>query len=202
MKCVLSLDDFCYQHRESIKYIEELFEYFDNFKISMFTIPRYEDIPLFRNLKWFFNLPRIEFILHGYYHMNYEFKDLNFQQCIHFIKSGIEEFKVCNIKIVKGFKAPNWRYNEDLIKALKSLGFWLAVYTPGHMTKEIPCYTWNWDIGTDIPDVNFLHAHGHVHRQSGPGAYIGDCLENIKKLPKDTKFYYVGEFMNNEKSIL
>ncbi len=199
MKCIFSLDDFCYQHKEVMESVKDLSDYFDNFKISMFTIPRFGNIPLYKNLEWLNNLPKnIEFILHGYYHMNYEFMNLNYQQCKHFINLGIEEFERCNLNIIKGFKAPNWRYNNDLVLALKDLGFWLAVYTPGHINNEIPCYIWNWDIGKEIPNINILHAHGHVHRQSGPGAFIGDYLENIKSLPKDTNFYYISEFMDGK----
>jgi hypothetical protein len=34
MRCVLSLDDYCWQYRDCIEYLEDLNEYFDNFKVS------------------------------------------------------------------------------------------------------------------------------------------------------------------------
>ena len=198
MNCVFSLDDFCYQERDVVPFIQELDSYFNNFKISLFTIPCYERIHLIDNKDWLLSISdkNMEFILHGYYHMNYEFMHLNQEQCDHFIDLGIQEFNKVGFNLIKGFKAPNWRYNDDLIKSLKKIGFWLAVYTSGHVTNEIPCYTWNWDIGQPIPkDVKVLHAHGHTHRQSGPGAFLGDCIDNIKKLPKDTEFSFVSESM-------
>jgi hypothetical protein len=113
------------------------------------------------------------------------------------------EFMDAGLPLVKGFKAPNWRYNKNLVKVLAEKGFWLAVYNEGHHRGnaggiEVPIHAWNWDIGTPIPATDFLYAHGHVHSQSGPGAYIGDCVENITKLPKDTEFIFLGEHMQTQ----
>ena len=198
-KCVFSLDDFCYQEKEVVPFIQELEEYFDNFKISLFTIPCYLGTYLHKNQDWLSSIAKknMEFILHGYFHTNHEFSHLDKIQCRYFIELGIAEFKQCGINLVEGFKAPNWRYDDELIQYLKEIEFWLAVYTPGHASDEVSCYFWNWDIGQPIPqNIEILHAHGHTHRQSGPGAFIGDCMENIKKLPKDTEFYFISEAMS------
>jgi len=199
MKCFFSLDDFCYEEREVIPFIKELDDYFDKFKISLFTIPCYMRNHLCKTRDWFSSVAKdnMEFILHGYFHSNHEFAQLDEIQCRHFIELGIMEFRSCGIQLYeKGFKAPNWRYNDNLIRVLKDMRMWLAVYTPNHATEEIPCYFWNWDIGQPIPqNVEVLHAHGHTHRQSGPGAFIGDCIENIKQLPKDTEFSFISETM-------
>lgn len=204
MKCVFSLDDYCYENRDVVKYIHELNDYFDNFKISLFTIPCYKGVSLDKNLEWFWeNHINSEYILHGFWHMNYEFLHLNEEQCSLFVDLGIKVFQKCNIRFVPGFKAPNWRYNKGLVKALKKKDFWMAVYSERHIVLDVPCYVWNWDIGETkisdwLLDVPIIHAHGHCLRQSGPGKYLKDYMDNIKKLPKNTEFYFISEFMNGK----
>jgi len=204
MKCIFTLDDFCFAYRDCTKYLEDLNSYFDNFKVSMFTIPAFNRDYLSNYKDWLAGLPDyIEHIPHGWIHNNYEFMELDYHECRDRINLGLMEFMDAGIPIVKGFKAPNWRYNANLVKVLQEKGFWLAVYNEGHHRSNasgisIPIHAWNWDIGTPTPEVNILYAHGHVHSQSGPGAYIGDCIDNIKKLPKDTEFMFLGEHMEKE----
>lgn len=194
MKCVFSLDDFCYQHKDILLFMEELNEYFNDFKYSLFTVPCFEEKSFNENQEWLRSLPKnIEYITHGFTHVNHEFANLDYETCMDLVCKGVVLMASTGLRLAPGFKAPNWRYNDNLIKVLKKLKFWLAVYTPNHATTQVPCYFWNWDIGQKIPEVEILHAHGHTHRQSGPGAYIGDCIENIKTLPKDTEFYYISE---------
>ena len=197
MKCIFSLDDFCKHHESVVHYLQILAEYFPKFKASMFTIPCYGKTPIVQHKEWYDSLPfQVEHILHGYFHTRHEFEKLDRIQCEHFIQEGIDRFTECGFPIVKGFKAPNWRYNNELVGALKEKGFWLATYTPNHNTTEVPCYNWNWDIGDPIPNVDFLHAHGHVHNISGPGKGIEVSMNNILKLPKYTEFYFIGEYMD------
>lgn len=208
MKCIFTLDDFCFAHKGCMKHMEDLNSYFDNFKASMFTIPAFGRDYLTNQQEWVNSLPKyLEHILHGWIHNNYEFMELDYHECRDRINLGIMEFMDIGLPIIKGFKAPNWRYNKNLVKVLQEKGFWLAIYTEKHHKGKadginIPTCAWNWDIGTEIPpNTDLLFAHGHVHSQSGPGAYIGDCIENIKKLPKDTEFMFLSEVMQQEPTV-
>ena len=193
MKCIFTLDDFCMTYQDCLKYLEYLNDYFDDFKASLFTIPCHNRDYLSDHKDWIQKLPDyLEFIPHGWVHNNHEFSELDYHDCRDKINLGIIEFADAGIPLIRGFKAPNWRYNKNLVKVLKEKNFWLAIYTEGnHAGKtdgiKIPTHAWNWDIGKPIPEKDTLYAHGHVHSQSGPGAYIGDSVENITQLPKDTK---------------
>jgi hypothetical protein len=195
MKCVFSLDDFCWQYWECIPYLEELNNYFDNFKVSLFTIPCYAGISLSQYWKELNNVNfKYEHILHGYYHSPLEFDYLSKQQAKDYIQAGIVEFARCNIPVIKGFKCPNWKYSEGTVEALKELGFWLATYRPVQI-DGVRTYNWNWDIGELLPGVEVLHAHGHTHKVSGPGKGVNESMENIKQLDRDTEFLFISEVM-------
>jgi hypothetical protein len=204
MKCIFTLDDFCVTYQDCLQYLEYLNGYFDDFKASLFTIPCHNRDYLSDHKDWVKKLPEyLEFIPHGWIHNNHEFAELDYHECRDRINLGIMEFADAGIPLVRGFKAPNWRYNKNLVRALHEKGFWLAIYTEGnHAGKaegvNLPTHLWNWDIGKPIPDKDPLYAHGHVHSQSGPGAYIGDSIENITKLPKDTKFVFLSEHMTEQ----
>lgn len=204
MKCIFTLDDFCFAYKDCMQYLEDLNAYFDAFKVSMFTIPASNRDYLSNHKDWLATLPQyIEHIPHGWIHNNYEFMELDYHECRDRVNLGIMEFIDAGLPIIKGFKAPNWRYNKNLVKVLEEKGFWLAVYNEGHHRGsaggiQIPIFAWNWDIGTKIPEnIDILLAHGHVHSQSGPGAYVGDYIENIKQLPKDTEFIFLSKFMED-----
>lgn len=196
MKCVLSLDDYCWQTKESIKYLEELNNYFSDFKISLFTIPCFKQMSLSSHWDELSDVKfKAEHILHGYYHTTAEFENLDKFQSAYFIERGIEEFKKCNLPIIKGFKSPNWRNSNGLFDYLKSVGFWLATLRPVNI-DGLRIYNWNWDIGdNNIPTSEIVHAHGHTHNVSGPGAGIEVSMNNIRKLPADTEFLFISEVM-------
>jgi len=195
MKCVFSLDDFCYEERDVLSYLKILNEYFNNFKVSMFTIPCYMGNKLSEKKEWLEALPEnIEHILHGYFHTHRECQHLDHMQAKHFIELGIEEFRKCGFPIIPGYKCPNWTLGEGIVSALIQKNFWVAPYTPRHDPGEIKTYHWNWDIGEEIPtNVEMLHAHGHTHSLSGPGKGIQDSMDNVLKLPRDTEFFFISE---------
>jgi hypothetical protein len=196
MKCVFSLDDYCWHYRDCILFLDKLNSYFPEFKVSLFTIPCFEGIPLCSYWKELSDVRfKNEHILHGYYHSTAEFEHLTKQQALDYIKMGIEEFKRCDIPIVNGFKGPNWRYSPGTEEALKSIEFWLAPYRPTEI-NGLKTYHWNWDIGEPIPKgIDFLHAHGHTHSLSGPGKGIQDSMKNIIQLPVETEFLFISEVM-------
>lgn len=197
MKVVFALDDFCWQYRECISYLEELNDYFDNFKVSLFTIPCYEKVPLSSHWDYLSNVKfKSEHILHGYYHTIAEFQYLNKFQSADYIEYGIKEFKKCGIPIIKGFKGPNWKFSEGLVEQLKFMGFWLATYRPMNI-DGLKTYDWSWDVGSkERPEGDVIHAHGHTYNLSGPGKGIGESMENIKnQLPKNIEFLFISEFM-------
>lgn len=196
MKCCFSLDDYCWQYRDCILYLNDLNNYFNNFKISLFTIPCFERVPLSEH-KEVLNLDfKHEHILHGYYHSTHEFEYLNEWQASDYIMDGVNMFIDCNIELIDGFKAPNWRYGNGTIEALKKHKLWLATYRHEDI-DGLRTYDWNWDIGdTNIPfDNDIIHAHGHTHSVSGPGKGIQESMDNIKRLPKDINFMFISEFM-------
>ena len=199
-KIVFSLDDYCWQYRDCREYLNKLKDYFINFKCSFFTIPAYEGILLSEHKEILdFDYP-VEHLLHGYMHTNHEFKDLMGEKMVLRLSFGQDEFKKCNIKPRKIFKAPNWRYNDSLVDAMIMWNWTLAIYSPGYRVRGLKVYEYNWDIGDPkIPGDAIIHAHGHTHYVSGPGKGIDnpEVVENIMQLPKDIEFMLISDFLSS-----
>ena len=207
MKVVLDIDDFSVL-RSRMDLLLQIKEHYPGFKVSMFAIPvdyEYETSQLrlqrdkalqsiHDNLDW------IQIIPHGLTHMPREFENAD-RQTMQMALAAIDEaFKHDNLPYVGGFKAPYWLWNQDVVDVLDDLGWWGAQdrNQPGNIrTKRFYEYTHSidepfWNERTDL-----LKLHGHISLPSANN--LEDCLLNIFKLPSDTEFCFVTDFIEERK---
>jgi hypothetical protein len=201
----IDFDDFSILNNR-LDLLYRLRESYPNIKISLFTIPfdfSYErDVSgrimrektlaeIKKNLDW------LEFIPHGLLHIPREFEKCTYDTMKHYIFKAIHEvFTKEGLPYVKGFKAPYWLWNEEVIKALDEDGWWGAVDSRQDMkkTKRYFCYTHT----IDEPfykayNVDVIKLHGHITNESRNG--IERCFFNLFKMDPKAEFKFVSEMV-------
>lgn len=199
MRVCLNLDDFNVVHNR-FDLLLKLKEHFPNFKISMFTIasePKMDWGPntirkeylerVKENLDW------IQIIPHSLVHERKEVKGMGYDQFKKHLGRIEEAFKKDGLPYVKGFKAPHWSWNKDVVRVLDDLGWWGAVLRDDFAPMPTPkrFYKFTHLLNEPFPiDTPILKLHGHLY---GTKNDIGRCYENLLKLPRDTVFEYITE---------
>jgi len=182
----------------------EIKDRYPTFKVSMFTIPFdytfeksvqriYRDMELKRikeNLDW------IQIIPHGVTHMPREFENCDRHSMKMIIDNMHEIFDKDGIPFEKGFCAPFWLWNQEVVTVLNEYGWWGAI---DRNQKDMICpkkfYKYNYSIDEEFwnsPD-DVLKLHGHMDLPSANN--LNDCLVNILKLPSDVEWHYVTDFL-------
>lgn len=190
--------------RSRMDLLLELKEHYPKLKVSMFTIPYdYEmemsqlNLNRHRMLKTIHeNLDWIQIIPHGLMHIPREFENCD-RHTMKLAMKGIKEaFDKDGLHYINGFCAPQWLWNEQIIKVLDDAGWWGAVdkNQPDMLkTKRYYQYTHSidepfWEAKEDI-----LNLHGHMTLPSQNN--LEDCFLNLMKMPRDVEFKYVTEFI-------
>lgn len=203
MKVVFDLDDFSVI-RSRMDILRQIKEHYPSFKLSAFTIPvdyEYEKSQLRLNRDVFLkdihaNLDWIQIIPHGLTHMPREFEKCDRETMLMSLAAIDEALTRDGLPYVKGFKAPFWLWNQDVVDVLDEQGWWGASdrNQPDMLrTKKHYEYTHSidepfWNAKTDL-----LKLHGHMTSPSSNN--IEDCLLNIFKLPADATFHFASEFV-------
>jgi predicted deacetylase len=184
--------------------LKQLREFYPNFKVSLFFIPFdynlekspqriYRD----RNLKELKeNLDWIQLIPHGLAHLPYEFEKCDRHTMKMAIASVDTVFKEYGLPYEKGFCAPYWLWNQDVVDILDENGWWGAVdrNQPGMLrTKRFYQYSHSIDEPFWKSTNEVLKLHGHTDLPSSNN--LDDCLPNLIKLPADTQWKYVTDFI-------
>ena len=205
MKVSLDLHDFSVLNNR-LDLLMKIKEHYPNFKVSLFTVPFaihyemgvqriYREAALKKIkecLDW------IQIIPHGLTHMDKEFEKCDYILFKNVLKSIKEAFDKDGLPYEKGFCAPFWLWNEKVIRVLDEQGWWGAIdrnqpdmlstkrfYKYSHSLEE-PYYKSNLDI---------LKLHGHI------GSSANDLelnFVNIFKLPADTQWCYVTDFLEEK----
>ena len=202
-KIVLEFDDFSVSNNR-LDLLLRLKESYPKLKVSMFTIPYdyvYEnDISarllrdktlkeVKKHLSW------IEIIPHGLTHMPNEFANADYKTTKMSLKAIDAVFKKDGIPYVKGFKAPYWLWNKEVIKALDDAKWWGAIdkYQKMDHPKRFYAYTHSIDERFDQSTLNVLKLHGHITSESQNG--IEQCFTNLFHMPTDAEFVYASEMV-------
>jgi len=203
MKIVFDADDFSIL-RSRMDLLLKIKEHYPKFKISLFTIPydyEYETsrLRLFRDeaLKSIHeNLDWMKIIPHGLLHLPREFEKCD-KKTMEMTLKGIDEtFKKDGLPYVKGFKAPQWLWNQDVVDVLDDNGWFGAIdRNQPEMLKTKKYYEYNYSIEEPFwhakEDLLKLHAHMTLPSTNN----LEDCLLNIMKMPLDSEFYFVTDFI-------
>jgi len=178
---------------------------FPDFRVSLFMIPyqKREDYgptllkgeflkEIKRNLDW------MQIIPHGYAHQGSEMQAMSYKrmknEIIPFIEKSFEEM---DLPYEKGFCSPHWRWNEDVVRALDELGWFGAITPVKKMPRTKRFYEYNYSIDEPFweSDKKVLKLHAHIY---GTKNDLGKCFNNLMKLPKDTKWSFVTEHLEND----
>jgi hypothetical protein len=185
----------------------QLKEHFPNFKVSLFAIPLDKKLDygpylirqsLLEEAKK--HLDWIQLIPHGLKHeSSREMYGMLHEEFKHQILPDIKDaFWRDDLPYEKGFCAPHWRWSKGVVDALNEAGWWGAVlreekelipkrfYRYTHLLNE-PF----WESKEEV-----LKLHGHVY---GTKNDIGLCMQNLLKLPRDTEWCYVTDFLEDRK---
>ena len=208
----LDLDDFSVLNNR-MDLLLRLKESYPKLKVSLFTIPfeiaregsvegrlvRDEALAMIKKqLDW------IEIIPHGLTHMPREFKRCDYGTMKNYVIPSIDEaFKKDGLPYVKGFKAPQWLWNKEVVRALDEKGWWGAIdKNPDPKTWVTPTkkfYVFNHGIDEWFSESNLplLKLHGHI--TGGLHNSIDLCFTNLFRMPTDAEFKFASELVKTVK---
>lgn len=182
-------------------------DHYPEMKVSLFTIPydyMYElsDIKIMKedalnkineNRDW------LEFIPHGLTHIPKEFEKADRETMEAYVKNVIPEMVKSGLpedRIVKGFCAPQWLWNQEVIEVLDQYGWWGGIdrNQPG-LPKTKKYYRYSHSIAEPywLSNQPVIKLHGHM---SAPDLNnLEDCLLRLLKLPYKADWKFVSELV-------
>jgi hypothetical protein len=198
---ILDFDDFSVANNK-LPYLFTLKSFYPNLKVSLFTIPydienegkmsppqRKQTLKNIRSLDW------IELIPHGLVHTPREMEYTGYGSMKKFIIPSIEKaFKKDNLPYIKGFKAPQWKWSKDVVRALDEVGWFGASNIHDKnmpRTKKDYVYQFNIDKAFWESDLDTWKLHGHITNEMQDG--IERCMDNLLKIPHNAIFKFISE---------
>jgi len=197
-------DDFSVLNNR-IDLLLRLKESYPKLKVSLFTIPydlNYEkDVSgsllrdktlaeLKKHLDW------LELIPHGLIHMPKEFEKCTYDTMKNYIFDAIAEaFSKDGLPYVKGFKAPYWLWNKDVVKALDEEGWWGAIDRNQDMITPKRFYKYSHSISEPFSKAigeDLIKLHGHITPEDNG---IERCFSNLFKMNPEAEFKFASELV-------
>jgi len=180
-KIIFNIDDFCDNEWGIMEYLNTLKNRYPDFRVTLFTVPfkiSTENLLIAKETGW------IELAVHGFNHIPDEMLILGKEEIL-------EGFSKVDFSIfTKGFRAPYWLLNEQVIECCNKFGLWVALH---HQKNESSWRT--------------LCEHGYYYpkAQNGFKCWYGhtyDIREKLSELleiwPEDQKFGFVSEAIQKE----
>jgi len=167
----LGLDDFC-EFNTQMDILWRLRHYFDDFKVNLFAVPA--QCLTLSWLAYISGLNWIRLCVHGYNHIHNEDLDVITLKALTDMRTNFFH---------KIYKAPYWELTPRMSEKLFNLKFKV-------ITKEMM----DWEIDKSLPDKKLINATGHIYPHDylsvngNKGSSLIHFFENIKQLPKGTKF--------------
>jgi len=180
----------------------QLKEHFPKMKVSMFAIPfdyRHETNATMRMMRPYAldtlkkNLDWIELIPHGLSHMPREFEKADKEATQAALKAIDEMFARDGLPYVKGFCAPFWLWNQEVVDVLDQENWWGATdkHQP-NMLKTKRAYTYTASIAEPFWDYEgLIQLHGHIDGTSAND--IGNCFGNLMRLDPQADWLFVSQ---------
>lgn len=184
---------------------ERLREHYPSLKLSVFFIPfdplaetsqlRLERDKAVEKLKE--NLDWIKLIPHGLTHMPREFLNCDYYTMRDLVLPSIDEaFSKDGLPYEKGFCAPFWQWNADVVRVLDEKGWWGAIdRNQPEMLKTKRSYTYNHPIDEPFWESQDKILKLHSHLDGSSANDIERCFLNLLKMPQDAEFVYVTDFV-------
>jgi predicted deacetylase len=145
------------------------------------------------------NLDWIQLIPHGVAHLPQEFLNVPAKD-LPLVFNAINEFMTDDdLPYEKGFKAPQWLYNQDLVDFLDEKGWWMGVdrnQPNAPRTKKFYEYNYSIDEPFWESKEKVWKLHGHM---GGPSFNnIEDCFLNLLKIPLDAEWHFVTDYISTK----
>lgn len=203
----IDLDDFSI-YQNGLDYLLQLKEHYPGLKVSMFTIPVHYEYETEATLnirrsteleKVKKNLDWIQIIPHGLIHMPHEFEKADKQAMEMALKAIDEVFTKDGLPYEKGFKAPYWLWNKEVLEVLNKHNWWGAVdRNNSKMLRPDRYYQYTHSLEEPfwLSNNETINIHGHMTGPSVNNLY--DCFMNLMRLPTDVNFEYVTEFIKEK----
>lgn len=192
--------------------LKTLKEHYPNLKVSLFHIPfdyelevtaggRMEREQRLEELKGM--LDWVELIPHGLAHLPREFEKCDAWTMKMTLQAIDEAMSKDGLPYVKGFCAPFWLWNQEVVKVLDDAGWWGAIdrnQPEMERTKRAYTYTYSIDEIFWKARTDHLYLHGHMTQPSKNN--LEDNFVNLMKMPRDAEFKFVSEVVNDQDSSL
>lgn|SRR3990167_2571509 len=207
MKVALDLHDFSILNNR-LDLLLKIKEHYPDFKVSLFTVPF--DVQYEVNTQAIIHreaalkkikecLDWIQIIPHGLTHMTNEFEKCDYKLFKDKVMPSIKEaFDKDGLPFVKGFCAPYWIWNKDVIRALDEEGWWGAIdrNQPDMLSpKRFYVYSHSLDEKYYLSNLDTIKLHGHIGSTDND---LEKCFVNIFRLPVDTKWCYATDFIETK----
>ena len=204
---VVSLDiDDASTIRTKYHLLNKLIARYPKIKISLFWIPFDVEMEMgqlvriykeerLKELKELLATGNVELIPHGLTHFANEFKDADRYSMKITLKAIEETMSRDGLPYVKGFKAPFWLYNQDVVDVLDDAGWWMSINRDepeAPRTKKYHMY--NYSIHEPFWNSNepVWKLHGHA---LGTDNDLEECFLNLIKIPRDAEFKFASELL-------
>lgn len=182
----------------------KLKERYPAFKVSLFTVPfdikhregdRKEALERIKKcLDW------IQIIPHGLYHNSSEVRKYKYYEFRESIAPTITSyFNKDGLPFVKGFCAPHWHWNSEVVGALDDMGWWGAIspkVPKMECTKRFYRYSHSIDESFLDSGLSILKLHGHLNGTSSDD--LEKCFENLLKLSDSVEWSFVTDFIEEK----
>jgi len=131
---------------------------------NLFTVVGLCSLPFIRKVQ---QIPYIDMIPHGWLHPTpRECEKWTFTESFNYL------WKINELGLTKGFKAPGWQISDGMYRALMDFGYWVADqhYNDNRRPAELPVYFCN-------PDHHFHIGHMGGHNSNEIELHIERLLE-------------------------
>jgi len=204
-KIVIDLDDFSLLNND-FDLLLKLKEHYPKLKVSLFMIPFHAEYEIssahiFRESalkKLHENLDWLQIIPHGLTHIEKEFEKADKESMRLAMRAIDKIWAEQQIPYVKGFKAPQWLWNKDVVDVLDKEGWFGAVdRNQPDMLKTKKFYEYNYSLSEPFyySDLDVLKLHGHINLELDND--FSKCFLNLMKLPEDSEFCFVTDFLED-----
>jgi len=191
--------------------IKKLRERYPKLKVSLFFVPydieaeMMQLIKIYREqrlveLKGLLDEGCIELIPHGLTHRAGEFAKADRFAMKLSLKAIEDVMSRDSLPFVKGFKAPFWLYNQDVVDVLDENGWWIATNRDEPKAlKTKRYYEYNHSIHEPFwisgKDEKVWKLHGHM---LGSENDFEDNFLNLFKIPLNSEFRFASELLNEK----
>lgn len=204
MQIVVDVDDLS-PSKPGLDILLQVKEHYPNFKITCFT-PAMDQGVVKKQVtrekldEWVALLkkyPWIEIAPHGFLHVKQEM-EVDYEQAKQIIKGCEAVFENLGLPYVKVWKSPYWQTSLECYKALRDLGYVVAIdkNQPIPAVSGLKYYVFNKSLEEqfkDEPQEALVKWHGHVG-----GVFYNDvswCADSLTSAPSDAKFLTISEYL-------